>query len=92
MAVHKKYRSSLYDKHDTTYADKLANIYYISHNQETKEKFNSFSEFLMDEPAINRNYLLDAIDDYNKTPDSLEFPLSCYFTDAAFNFRPYQMW
>jgi hypothetical protein len=92
MAVHKKYRARIYDAHDTTYATHMAKVYYIGHNQETKEKFNTFTDFLMDESAINRHYLLDAIDDYNKTTDALRFPLSCHFCDSAFNYRPYQMW
>lgn len=90
MADHKKYRSRFYDIRDGDYANKLANMYYITHNQETKEKFNEFSEYLLDEPAINRKSLLEAINDYHETTLGKKYPLSLFFTSAAVNFQNYQ--
>jgi hypothetical protein len=91
MAVHKKYRARAYEFTDTLYAKQLANIYYSSHNIETKEQFNIFTEYLMDESVISRNALLDAIDDYQyKRALPAKYSLSVLFMNAAFNYRPYQ--
>ena len=82
------YRSTTYDAFDSTYAAKLSELYHRLHNEETKEKFNSFSENLMNETAITRNGLLDATEEYQQTEDSIKFPLDMRFLDAAWNFQP----
>ena len=87
MPVLKKYRSSYYDAFDSKYAKNLSEIYHSCHNEGTREKFNSFSENLMDETAICRNGLLDAMDEYERTEDSIEFPLDVRFLNAAWNYR-----
>ena len=88
-SVHKRFRARIYDFDDMIYANKLSNLYYINHKQETKEKFNFFSEYLMDEPAIKKDRLLEAIDKYKKTPESIKYPLSVFFESAAKCFVPY---
>lgn len=88
-SVHKRFRNRIYDVHDMIYADKLSNIYYINHTQATKEKFNLFSEYLMDEPAIRKDRLIYAIEEYKNTPDTIKYPLSLFFESAALNFKPY---
>jgi len=79
----KKYRASSYDIHDETYAKQMQKY-------SLPEVFHRFTEGLLEEPLINRDRLLDAIDDYNKTDSCDDFPLSLAFQNAAFNFRPYQ--
>jgi len=88
-SVHKRFRARIYNLHDMLYANKLSNVYYINHKQETKEKFNFFSDYLMDEPAIKKDRLLEAIDKYKKTPESIKYPLSLFFESAAEYFKPY---
>lgn len=87
MSSLKKYRSTLYQTFDSKYAKQLHNIYHNLHTKETIEKFNIFTEDLMDEPFINRFNLLDSIEDYNKTPDGIKFPINPHFYNAAWNFR-----
>jgi hypothetical protein len=41
----------------------------------------------MDDPAINRNGLLDATEDYEMTEDSIDYPLDVRFLNAAWNFQ-----
>jgi hypothetical protein len=79
----KKYRAANYDRSDEEYARQMK-------KHTIPAAFNEFTEGLMDETHINRFGLLSAIDDYNKTETSEEFPLECRFQDAAFNCRPYQ--
>jgi hypothetical protein len=88
-SAHKRFRNRIYDVQDMMYADKLSNLYYINHTQATKEKFNFFSEYLMDEPAIKKERLIYAIEEYKKTPDNIKYPLSLFFESAALNFKPY---
>ena len=88
-SAHKRFRNRIYDIHDMIYANKLSNIYYINHTQATKEKFNLFSEYLMDEPAIRKDRMIYAIEEYKKTPDNIKYPLSLFFVSAALNFKPY---
>lgn len=88
-AEHKRFRNRIYDINDMIYANKLSNIYYINHAQATKEKFNFFSECLMDEPAIKKDRLIYAIEEYKNTPDNIKYPLSVFFESAALNFKPY---
>ena len=83
----KKYRSTCYDTFDAKYAAKLTEIYRNCHNEETREKFDTFSDNLMNEPAIQRNGLLDATEEYQCTEDSIQFPLDVRFLNAAWNFR-----
>lgn len=82
-AKNSPYRACMYDEYDRKYASVMKSIEY-------PEEFNIFTQGLMDETSINRNCLLNAIDDYkhaNKDPR-----LSDYFRDNAFNYRPYQQW
>ena len=79
----KKYRAANYDRSDEEYAKQMK-------KHTIPATFNDFTKGLMDETHINRFALLSAIDDYNKTETSEEFPLECRFQDAAFNCRPYQ--
>ena len=72
-----------------TYEGENNPFYGKEHSQETKEKFNFFSEYLMDEPAIKKDRLLEAIDKYKKTPESIKYPLSVFFESAAKCFVPY---
>jgi hypothetical protein len=88
-SAHKRFRNRIYDVHDMIYANKLSNIYYINHTQATKEKFNLFSEYLMDEPAIKKDRMIYAIEEYKKTFDNIKYPLSLFFVSAALNFKPY---
>jgi hypothetical protein len=79
----KKYRVASYDIHDETYAKQMQKY-------SLPDAFHKFTEGLMEEPRINRECLLDAIDDYNKTDSCDVFPLPVTFQNAALNFRPYQ--
>jgi len=79
----KKYRVINYDIHDKTYADEMRSLILL-HPQ-----FDLFSDNISKETHINRNSLLDAIDDYNKTEISINNPLSDIFEAKAYNCRPY---
>ena len=81
--LRKIYRAATYDEYDEKYATHLK-IHKIP------DAFNTFTNGLMNEKYINRFSLLKAIDDYNKTEKSREFPLELAFENAAFNYRPYQ--
>jgi hypothetical protein len=86
IILNKKYRSKYYNAFDSNYAKKLSEIYYSCHNQETINKFNIFSENLMNEPSIDRNCLLDAIEEYQETRYD-NFQLNVRFINAAWNLR-----
>lgn len=76
----RKYRRSAYTDSDETYAKQMK--FY-----ELPAEFNEFTDGLMSETHINRNELLDAIDDYN----SKDLPkLPGVFQDVSFNCRPDQ--
>ena len=96
-----KYRPSSeykYDKHDELYAIELKRHFSrLSENAQTE--FNLFTDNLMLEKFINRNYLLDAISDFKKTDyfknitkDEYELPNYAWaiFDDNSYNYRPYQ--
>ena len=59
-----------------------------------KEEFNTFTEHLIDENAISRHQLLDAIDTfkykYKLLKNTDNYSNWMRFTDEAFNYRPYQ--
>ena len=89
----KPFRSINYDKYDILYAAHMKTMYnYVE--SDIKEEFNTFTENLIDENAICRNKLLNAIDafKYNNTDSNTNTGYSSWmrFTDSAFNYRPYQ--
>jgi hypothetical protein len=73
-----------YDIFDEKYATALKKVY-ILQDELTRFKFDTFTNNLMDDKSIKRHFLLNAINDYQKSELST---LKDYFTDAAFNFRP----
>ena len=99
----KPFRSINYDKYDILYAAHMKTMYtYVE--TDIKEEFNTFTENLIDENSICRYKLLDAIEifkifkykllknnnnnkDYKDYNDYVSW---IKFTDAAFNYRPYQ--
>jgi hypothetical protein len=87
----KPFRSINYDKYDILYAAHMKTMYkYVE--SDIKEEFNTFTENLIDENAICRNKLLNAIDEfkYNDTNTNTGYSSWMRFTDSAFNYRPYQ--
>jgi hypothetical protein len=91
----KPFRGINFDKYDILYAAHMKTMYnYVE--SDIKEQFNTFTEHLIDEYAICRNKLLDAIDafkyKYNNTDNDTDNDNRNWirFTDAAFNYRPYQ--
>lgn len=94
--VIKPYRASKYDKYDTMYSTKL-NINFYKLEDEIKKHFNDFTNNLMDEKQINRNSLLDAVDEFQNNEKYKYLNLDknqnyewVNFTNDAFNYRPYQ--
>jgi hypothetical protein len=99
----KKYRATVYDIHDTTYAKELKKSFSNLEN-DLQNKFMLFTDNLMNEEQINRFSLLDAIDDFvkdfSKTEKKTEKKTIIdiiynnvewqNFANNAFNFRPYQ--
>ena len=86
----KSYRITNYDEYDKEYATRMK---YMYQNIETgiKDKFDIFTEKLIDDDYISRNSLLDAIRDFTKKNDDIENYISWVnFTNEAFNYRPYQ--
>jgi hypothetical protein len=81
----KPYRAHTYDIYDEKYANQMRTIYCPN-----IDKFNEFTDNLMNDVQINRNCLLDAIDDYKRTKECRSYPLTVGFEDSAFNYRPYQ--
>jgi hypothetical protein len=83
LEINKIYRKTSYDAFDSKYAKKLSEIYHNCHNQKTINKFNIFSENLMNESYIDRFCLLDAIEEYQND----EYPLDVRFLNAAWNYQ-----
>jgi hypothetical protein len=88
--INKKYRAFAYDNFDKQYADQLRKNFFLTMDHDTREQFNKFTEYLMEETHINTHSLTDAVNDYALTPQALTYPLSCSFSDLAFNCRPHQ--
>ena len=88
--INKKYRAFAYDNFDKQYADQLRKNFFVTMDHDTREQFNKFTEYLMEETHINTHSLMDAVNDYALTPQALTYPLSCSFSDLAFNCRPHQ--
>jgi hypothetical protein len=88
--VYKKYRvdPTVYDHYDTMYATQLAEIFQRNIEIDAQESFNLMTENLMEDKQIRRCCLLDAIRDYERANGCDRLHVS--FTDAAFNYRPYQ--
>ena len=92
--VLKPFRSNVYDNYDLLYANHMQYLYtYVELN--IKNKFDIFTENLVYEKYINRNQLLNAIDNFKykfvftiKNKD--EYLGWTKFSDEAFNYRPYQ--
>lgn len=82
----KKYRAYYYDEHDTTYATELRHCFYKYVHALICERFNKFTDNLMDDPQISRSCLLNAIADF----ETADLRLGTIFTDNAFNYRPHQ--
>jgi len=82
----KKYRAYYYDEHDTTYATELRHCFNKYVHALICERFNKFTDNLMDEPQISRSCLLNAIADF----ETADLRLGTIFTDNAFNYRPHQ--
>ena len=94
------FRASNYDKFDIVYATHMKHMYsYVE--DDIKEAFNTYTENLIDEEAITRFKLLDAIDTFkykfqnksiinNDTNTNNDYSNWIKFTDEAFNYRPYQ--
>ena len=85
----KSYRITNYDEYDKEYATCMKNIYnYV--NPDIKDKFDIFTENLIDDDYISRNSLLDAIRDFTKKNDDIQKYISWVnFTNEAYNYRPY---
>jgi hypothetical protein len=83
----KKYRSCSYDEYDGMYARCLKALFNSTMDEPIRRAFNEFTDGLMDEPRIRRNFLLDAIRDFEKQNIDR---LSTVFSNEAFNYRPYQ--
>ena len=86
------YRSQMvYDHYDEKYAASVKRAYAFITDANLKRQFDAFSDGLLQESFINRHVLLDAIRDF-----ALKVPKTDgvwgYFTDAAFNCRPWQGW
>ena len=89
----KPYRASNYDNYDILYAKHVRRLYeYVE--TDIKEEFNTFTEQLIDDNAISRHQLLDAIDTfkykYKLLKNTDNYSNWMRFTDEAFNYRPYQ--
>lgn len=89
----KPYRASNYDNYDILYAKHVRRMYqYVE--TDIKEEFNTFTEHLIDDNAISRHQLLDAIDTfkykYKLLKNTDNYSNWMRFTDEAFNYRPYQ--
>ena len=83
----KPYRIIKYDDYDKKYATHMKSMY---RNVDTniKEQFDIFTENLLDDNYINRTSLIDAIHQFTYyTNKNNAWNL---FTDAAFNYRPWQ--
>jgi hypothetical protein len=94
----KPFRCSNYDKYDILYAAHMKTMYKYVEN-DIKEEFNIFTENLINENSISRDKLLNAIDTFkyqykllknNDTDTNNDYSNWLRFTDAAFNYRPYQ--
>lgn len=92
----KPFRCSNYDKYDILYAAHMKTMYKYVEN-DIKEEFNTFTENLINENSISRDKLLNAIDTFKyqykllKNNDTNnDYTNWLRFTDAAFNYRPYQ--
>lgn len=99
----KPFRSTIYDQYDVLYAVHMKRMYKYVDTTLIFE-FNKFTENLLDEHEINRNQLLNAIDNFsyinqykidkdeNKEDENkvINFTAWMRFTDEAFNYRPYQ--
>jgi hypothetical protein len=83
----KPYRIIKYDDYDKKYATHMKSMY---RNVDTniKEQFDIFTENLLDDNYINRTSLIDAI--YQFTSYTNNNNAWNLFTDAAFNYRPWQ--
>ena len=89
----KPYRAINYDNYDILYAKHVRRMYeYVE--TDIKEEFNTFTEQLIDDNAISRHQLLDAIDTfkykYKLLKNTDNYSNWMRFTDEAFNYRPYQ--
>jgi hypothetical protein len=86
-----------YDKYDELYAIELKR-HFSRLSEDAQKEFNLFTDNLMVEKFINRNYLLDAITDFKKTDyfktikNEYELPHYAWviFDDNSYNCRPYQ--
>jgi hypothetical protein len=89
----KPYRAINYDNYDILYAKHVRRLYeYVE--TDIKEEFTTFTEHLIDDNAISRHQLLDAIDTfkykYKLLKNTDNYSNWMRFTDEAFNYRPYQ--
>jgi hypothetical protein len=87
------FRASNYDKFDILYATHVKRMYlYVE--DDIKEEFNTYTKNLINEEAISRFKLLDAIDNfkykYKLLNDKYDYSNWMRFTDEAFNYRPHQ--
>ena len=89
----KPYREIEYSLYDTTYAQDVRG-YYNYFSLDLKKNFDKFTNFLLDEPQINRFCLLTAIAEFMKSGYNAgqEWPAiwNC-FVDKATNCRPNQL-
>ena len=89
----KPFRSNNYDKYDILYAAHMKRMY-VYVETDIKEEFNTYTENIIDDQAICRIKLLNAIDTFKykfkllKNTDNYKNWMK--FTDEAFNYRPYQ--
>ena len=91
-----KYGATKYDYYDTQYATRIS-VYFKRLPVTIQAEFQELTDNLMDEPQINRFSLLYAIKDYTKAKTEgrdydifREISNWKAFSDAAFNYRPYQ--
>ena len=95
----KPYHSTNLDECDKMYATKLKEKF-LNLSNTFQEKFQKFTENLMNENYINRYMLLDAIRDFElkykindifwtSFSDKINDIFWASFSDSAFNFRPY---
>ena len=97
----KQYRATSYDKYDKMYADKVRRAFNLLPSS-VKAEFNAISGGLMADTHINRSGLLSAISAYQSqyVQKAKREYRGCnihkdiygwsYFSDTAFNYRPYQ--
>ena len=89
------YRSPNPDKHDKNYATKLKERFSVV-SVKLQNHFQEFTQNLMDEDYINRFELLKATDafqlEYEKLITESDDWAWGLFLEAAYNYRPYNVW